>query len=109
MTEQEKLTDLKLRILPDVVDDALLRSFLRNAERIVLNRRYPFGYKDGTTVPTRYEDVQMDIAVELYSKIGVEGQIGHSESGTNRTWESAHVSKSLLNKITPVVGCITKE
>lgn len=54
MTDGEKLIELKSLISPDTADDGLLIVLLKQAEGIVLNRRYPFGPPAETTVP-KYE------------------------------------------------------
>lgn len=104
MTNEEKILKLKTLLLPDEVSDDLLEALLETAEGYVLNRRYPFGVPENATVEKRFEYVQLKIAVELYSKMGAEGQTAHNENGINRTFENADVSKSLLRQITPVVG-----
>ena len=106
MTISEKLTALKLRIAPDTADDRLLHELLEQAGAIVLNRRFPFGYPDGTQVPAQYDRIQLSIAVELYSKMGAEGETGHSENGINRTYEAGDVSPSLLKQIIPMCGSV---
>ena len=107
MTQDEKITALKTLISPDTASDELLLLLLNNAEGVVLNKRYPFGTPQGATMPAQYEHIQLQIAVELYSKMGAEGQTGHNENGVNRTWEAGDVSPSLLKRITPVVGSVT--
>lgn len=106
MTDTEKLLALQNRIKPDVADDSVLSELLEQAGAIVLNRRYPFGFSEGTAVPHQYERVQVAIALELYNKQGAEGQTAHSENGISRTYESADVSPSLLKQIVPMVGSV---
>lgn len=106
MTISEKLTALKLHIAPDTADDSLLFELLEQAGAIVLNRRFPFGYSEGMEVPAQYERIQLSIAVELYSKMGAEGETGHSENGINRTYEAGDVSPSLLRQIIPMCGSV---
>lgn len=106
MTNDEKLHSLKKRIEPDTVSDELLSELLEQAGAIVLNRRYPFGYADGTEVPSQYARVQVAIALELYAKQGAEGQTAHSENGISRTYEAGEVSPSLLRQIVPLVGSV---
>ncbi len=106
MTSQEKKERLAVLISPDTASDDLLDALLFQAEGIVLNRRYPFGIPEGATVPPQYEHIQLSIAVELFSKMGAEGQTAHNENGINRTYESADVSPSLLKRIVPVVGSV---
>lgn len=106
MNISEKLTALKTRIAPDVADENLLYELLEQAGAIVLNRRFPFGYPNGTEVPAQYERFQISIAVELYSKSGAEGETGHSENGINRTYEAGDISPSLLKQIIPMCGSV---
>ena len=108
MTEQEMLEELKTMISPDEAEEKVLKSLLRRAGDIVLNKRYPFGYESGTKVPDRYQGVQLEIALELYAKTGVEGQTSHGEGDTSRTYESAGISKSLLSRIVPLAGTVAK-
>lgn len=104
MTPDEKLARLEVLISPDTASTELLMYLLEQSEGIVLNRRYPFGVPEEATVPAAYEHIQLQIAVELYSKMGAEGQTGHSENGISRTYEAADVSPSLLRRIVPLCG-----
>ena len=106
MTNEEKISRLEVLISPDTASSELLLSLLENAEGIVLNRRYPFGAPEGAVVPAIYEHIQLQIAVELFSKMGAEGQTAHGENGVSRTYESADVSPSLLKRIVPVWGSV---
>lgn len=107
MTQDEKITALTTLISPDTADTDLLAVLLSQAEGIILERRYPFGSPPGAVIPPQYENIQLRIAVELYSKMGAEGQTQHDENGVKRTWESADVSQSLLRKIVPICGSVT--
>lgn len=106
MTNEDKITRLAVLISPDTADTELLRVLVEQAEGIVLNRRYPFGSPEGATVPLAYEHIQLQIAVELFSKMGAEGQTAHGENGISRTYEAADVSPSLLKRILPVCGSV---
>lgn len=106
MTNEQKIEKLKVLISPDTAADPLLLSLLELAEGIVLNRRYPFGAPEGATVEQRFENIQLQIAVELFSKMGAEGQMAHKENGIERTYEAADVSPSLIRRITPVAGSV---
>ena len=107
MTGEEKIKRLGVLISPDTADAELLSVLIEQAEGIVLNRRYPFGVPDEATVPAMYEHIQLQIAVELFSKMGAEGQTGHNENGISRAYEAADVSPSLLRRIIPVCGSVT--
>lgn len=106
MTNEEKIARLEVLISPDTANYDLLFSLLSQAEGIVLNKRYPFGPPEGAVVPAVYESTQIQIAMELFSKMGAEGQTAHNENGVSRTWEAGDVSPSLLKRIVPIVGSV---
>lgn len=106
MTNEEKITSLAELIFPDTADEKLLSRYIVLSEGIVLNRRYPFGAPNGAKVPAQYEHIQLQIALELFSKRGAEGQTEHDENGIARKYESADISSSLLSRITPIVGSV---
>ena len=106
MTNSEKLTRFAALISPDTASDDILTHLLQQAEGIVLNRRYPFGPPEGAAVEARYEHIQLQIAVELFSKMGAEGQTVHTENGISRTYEASDVSRSLLRRIVPLIGSV---
>ena len=89
----------------DRSNDDLLEELLNSAESAILARRFPFGYDEETTVlPSAYDDLKIRIAMDLFNKIGAEGQLSHSENGVQRTYESSWISESLLQEVTPRVG-----
>lgn len=89
----------------DRSDDDLIEELLNSAESAILARRFPFGYDEETTVlPVAYDDLKIRIAIDLFNKIGAEGQLSHSENGVQRTYESSWISESLLQEVTPRVG-----
>lgn len=106
MTDNEKLDRLAVLISPDTANDDLLLYLLEQAEGIILNRRYPFGAPEGATLSPLHEQIQLRIAVELFSKMGAEGQLTHDENGIKRTWEAGDVSPSLLKLIVPCAGSV---
>ena len=101
MTDSEKRVLLATQIFPDDEIDEVLDAMLANAAALILNRMYPFGYPDGTAVPTRYVPLQIQLAVELYGKRGAEGQTGHNENGISRSWPE---KSQLLSQIIPHCG-----
>lgn len=105
MTNDEKLEQLKIEVAPDEVDDIVLLSELLNAEGMILNKMYPFGYAEDTVVPPRYERLQLKLAVELYTQRGAEGQASHTENGTTRTWPT--VSRILRQVVSHCGSVVT--
>lgn len=54
-------------------------------------------------VEEKYHNVQIQMAIELYNKQGVEGQTSHSENGISRGYKSTAISDDLLTQVTPRV------
>lgn len=106
MTNEQKIEKLKVLISPDTATDLLLFDLLDQAEGIILNRRYPFGAPEDATLSAFHEQIQIRMAVELFNKMGAEGQTVHEENGIKRTWEAGDVSPSLLKAIVPVCGSV---
>lgn len=106
MTNTDKLAKLTLLIAPDTASEELLLHLLEQSEGIVLNRRYPFGVPEGATIPPYHEQIQLRIAVEIFSKMGAEGQLSHNENGIYRSYEAGDISPSLLKQIVPVCGSV---
>jgi hypothetical protein len=106
MTNEGKIERLAVLLSPDTASDDLLLYLLEQSEGIILNRRYPFGAPEGVTLSAFQEQIQLRIAMELFSKMGAEGQIEHAENGVTRKWEAADVSPSLLRLIVPVCGSV---
>ena len=101
MTQLERL---KIRITENVLDEEL-EDLLESAKAVILSRRFPFG-NPPEEIEARYKDLQIRIAVEMYSKRGAEGEVSHSENGISRTYASASVSEDLLREITPKGGVV---
>ena len=106
MTNIEKVERLKVLISPDTASNDVLLSLIELSEGIVLNKRFPFGAPEGVTLTALYEQIQLRMAVELFTKMGAEGQTQHIEGSVTRAWEAGDVSPSLLRLITPCVGSV---
>ena len=101
MTQLERL---KIRITEKVTDTEL-EDILESAKAVILSRRFPFNeWPD--EIEDRYKDLQIRIAVEMFSKRGAEGETSHSENGVSRSYASAGVSEDLLCEITPKAGVV---
>ena len=96
----------RLKLRTGEPDEAILDDILESAKSAILARRYPYGdWPD--ELEARYVDLQFRIAMDLYAKIGAEGQIGHTENSIARTWESSWISAELLQEVTPIVKVVT--
>lgn len=103
MTDVEKRSELANRIAPDKDTDEVLDGMLSAAETLILNRMFPFGYAEDAVIPRRYEQIQIQLATELYGQRGAEGQTGHSENGISRSWPEKN---RLLSMIMPHCGSV---
>ena len=106
MDNTEKRVKLAALLAPDTDTDEVLDSMIDLAGAEVLNRMYPFGYSDNAVIPGRYELLQIQLAAELYTKRGAEGQTAHSENGTSRSWPE---KSALLARIVPHVGSVMSD
>lgn len=86
-------------------DENILSDCLETAKAAIMNRRYPFGNWP-EALEARYEDLQFRIAMDLYNKIGAEGQIIHNENGIQRHFESSWISEQLLKEVVPNAGAV---
>lgn len=104
MQDSEKLSMLRT-LTRSRDDDATLLSYLGMAKRKMLNRLYPFvADRTGLEIPERYDDLQIEIAIVLMNKRGVEGEVQHNENGVNRMYGNGDIPPALLAEITPMCG-----
>ena len=109
MTDAEKLTLLKTMIeVGDGDTDEVLSVYLSLAAQEILNIAYPF-VTDFSEVdfPSKYDYLQVQAAAYLWNKRGAYGETAHNENGINRTYEAAHLPKSIIQQITPECGVIS--
>lgn len=91
-------------------DKNLLLDCLISAANAINARRYPFGDSRtgecSDTVDPQYQDLQYRIALEIYQRIGAEGEQSHSENGISRVYDGSWISSKLLEEVTPMCGVI---
>ena len=92
----------KLKIWLDMKDsdtshDQKLQLMLDRAESVIRHKR---NWPDDEAMETRWNELQIQIAIFLYNKQGAEGEKSHDENGVKRIYDS------LLNDITPIVKVI---
>lgn len=92
-----QLEKLRLLLENPPQSDAILQYYLDSAFDIICDIR------NSNKVEAQYLTTQIRIAIEMFNKMGAEGETGHSENGISRSYEAADVSPSLINSITPVV------
>lgn len=97
----------RLQLRTEEPDTEILKDCLESARSAILARRYPF-QEWPVEFPVKYIDLQFRIALDLYNKIGAEGQTSHSENGVSRSYESSWISEQLLQEVVPLVGVVGK-
>jgi hypothetical protein len=95
----------RLKARTEETNEVLLQDLLESAKSAILARRFPFG-EWPNELETKYLDLQFRIALDLYAKIGAEGQTGHTENSISRQWESSWISAELLQEVTPMCGSV---
>ena len=90
----------KLRLRMPEISETDAESLLETAAAAINARRYPF--EDfPEELESRYLDLQLRIAADLYAKAGAEGETSHSENGVSRAYSNAWISEELLSEVTP--------
>ena len=83
MTVADKRTMFKNLIGDATLSDTVVDIYLSIAEDMILNRRYPFGRPNGAMLESRYEMLQVRLAVAVKQKAdsGTEADmLSHEES-----------------------------
>jgi len=84
MTDNEKLTRLKT-ILGETSKDTLLSEYLAMAKDEIINWIYiNSSVPENATMPSKYDQVQIQACIEGFSIRGAEGESSHSENGISR-------------------------
>ena len=69
------------RRIPDAEDEELLGDLLEDAGRMIM------AYTGRGEVPVALEGAQVALAAVLYNRMGMEGEVSHSEGGVSRSVE----------------------
>lgn len=107
----ELIDRLKVRLeIAENDEDALLKEMIEDATSLFLSLRYsttspPVSETDGKPIVEKhYHNWILRCAAEMYSKMGAEGQVSHSENSIKRVWESGSISDSLRAEVVPLIG-----
>lgn len=96
------LERLQTRI-PEETNEYILEEMIESAKDIILSLRFPFDSQREEVEP-QYIGLQVQIAEDLYNRLGASGQLQHSENSISRIWGSEWVSRDLLMQIVPKCG-----
>ena len=89
--------------------EMLLEAALERARLGILELRFPFGFSYDQELESQYKGLQLEVAIEIISKLGAEGEVAHSENGVSRTYENAGISDSLKRRVVPMAKAVRFE
>lgn len=95
----------RLKLRTQELDESILIDCLESAKSAIMSRRYPY-HEWPDELEKQYLDLQYRIALDLYNKTGAEGELGHSENGVSRQYESSWISQQLLMEVVPMVKAL---
>ena len=102
MDDADKLSMLRSLTGTPAGEDATLSQYLSLARGTILALRNPLSANpEGEEWEPRYDALQVEMACELWSRRGAEGEVSHSQGGVSRTWASASVSPQLSRRVIP--------
>ncbi len=104
MTNTEMLNRLKL--LSGEEDLNTLAAYLDMAGDAIIRKAYPYR-DDVLTVPVKYQQTQLKVAVFLLDKRGATGETAHNENGISRTYGGADIPDEMLRDVVPYVGVLS--
>ena len=87
MTIEEKVNYMRTMLGDDELKDEVAVVYLDLAKQKIINHIYPF---DNTIVEleSKYDFKQIELAIVLYNKRGVEGENSHGENGVSRNYQT---------------------
>lgn len=93
----------RMRIRTGEESDELLEECLLEATEAYMAHRFPVSAHPDSVEP-EYEGLVLAMAIDIYNKIGAEGQRSHSENGISRSYSGDWISHDLLARIVPLCG-----
>lgn len=96
----------RLKVRTREKDEVLLLALLDDAKAIYFSLRYPYNEDVPYDIEPRYESWLIRCAIDMYNRIGAEGQLTHNENGINRSYGAEWVSDQILREITPYCGVV---
>ena len=106
MTDEEMEARVQVLVGDPRFDD-FAEVYLGTAKQAIIARRWPYDEnKTWDDVPETYHLLACDIAAYLINRRGSEGELSHSESGTQRTYDSSGIPDSYLRCVVPAVGMV---
>lgn len=103
MSDAEKIA--ALTAMTGEANADVLSTYLSLAKSVILHYAYPVT-DPPETFPSKYDELQLDIAAYKLNKRGAEGETAHNENGVNRSYENGDVPRSLIRRITPYAGVV---
>ena len=105
----------KKNMVQNMIDDPSLTQeqieyYLKKSAASIMDRLYAAYSQrpEDEELPSRYEMLQVELAIRYIARRGGEGEISHSEGGVSRTWANADDS-DLLCRVVPKAGLFERE
>jgi hypothetical protein len=102
MTDESKIVLVKS--MTDEKDEEIISAFLAMAGDSVCKYCDPYKRVERNTLLEEYGGVQVRIAAYFLNKRGADLELGHTENGIGRSYESGDIPPSLLRELTPICG-----
>lgn len=96
----DMLKRFKKRI-PEEHDDELMLDILDSAKNLIQIKRFPFLDEFPMELESKYTELQLQIAIRMYNKMGAEGEVSHTESGVARNYGNSEEYADLLARVIP--------
>ena len=105
MTAEAKLNRVKKLLGETEADDALLTEYLSMAEEEILNWLYTrfSEVPEGTTMPSKFDQVQVQAVVNGFTVAGAEGESIHIENGIHRYFKYTDMVDYIHSNVAPYV------
>lgn len=97
----DEIPELAGKVPPQMLVDFVI-------EKYAQHRNYPSSFSDEKINDdmSKHVSTMAMAVVDIFMKIGAEGQTSHSENGVSRSYENAYVSLSIFSDVLPFVKVI---
>lgn len=103
MTEDEKIALVQNMADDPTVTTEVATAYLAIAKAKILERCFPFGDVSSSSMPTRYDALQCELAVRYIHRRGIQGETSNRDNGVHRVFESPN-DEDLLKEVMQVIS-----
>ena len=103
MTEAEKISYVQILVSDDTVTENIIKTYLSISAHRIVEKMYPNGNGEGKEMPSKYDLTQCELASRMIMRRGIEGQLGSTENGISRDFQTVD-DEDILARVTQIVG-----